>query len=251
LPAANPFSQLAAVEAISVCFDPYYIRPAGEEPSVEIIVRQLAAWSVRGLFYLGLFLLVIVGQVGITAILRQQGMGPSLSLAAAGGAVLAIVILALLSYNALANWYWRRRDAQRAALGLPDGPVCAIWKWRPPTELPWVSLKPFHARFPPIAKSFGIEGFAIIEFEIGSDGKAKNLNAVEFWPARIFHDAAAEALTEAEFRPRQGMTPRFGESYQLGFVFRILGAARVRDPGRRARRLRPRFAQARKALTGS
>jgi hypothetical protein len=71
------------------------------------------------------------------------------------------------------------------------------------------------------------------------------------WPAPIFYAAAAEALREASFRPRQGMTPRFGESYQLGFVFRILGAAKVRDPGRRARRARPRLERLRREFTGS
>lgn len=218
---------------------------------MEVIARRLTALSVRGLFYLGLFVLVIVGQAGLTTVLRQHGFSGGSALALAGAGVFAAVIAALLGYNALAGYYWRRKDAERAALGLPEGPVCAIWRWRPPAELPWVTLKPFHARFPAIAKSFGIEGYAVIEFEIGADGKARNLNLVDCWPAPVFYDAAADALRAAQFRPRQGLTPRFGESYQLGFVFRILGAAKVRDPGRRARRLRPRFARLARQLTRS
>lgn len=218
---------------------------------MEVIAQRLTALSVRGLFYAGLFLAVIIGQATLTTLLRDQGLDGGAALAIAGAVVFGAVIAALLAYNAAAGIYWRRKDAERAALGLPVGPVCAIWQWRPPAELPWASVKPFHARFPKIAKTFGIEGYAVIEFEIGADGKARNLNLVDCWPAPIFYHAAAGALREAAFRPRQGMTPRFGESYQLGFVFRILGAAKVRDPGRRARRARPRLERLRRGFTDS
>jgi hypothetical protein len=72
---------------------------------LEVIARRLTALSVRGLFYLGLFLLVIVGQAALTTLLRQQGMDNGPALAVAGAGVFGAVIVALIGYNALAAFY--------------------------------------------------------------------------------------------------------------------------------------------------
>jgi TonB family protein len=114
--------------------------------------------------------------------------------------------------------------------------------------MPWDVVGPLRARYPRLARSLGVEGIAIAEFEVGADGRAKNINCVDAWPSDVFYDAAREALTHARFQPKGDIHVRFGASYKMPFVFRIAGASKARDAGRRARQLRPTLAAAQQAV---
>jgi hypothetical protein len=54
-------------------------------------------------------------------------------------------------------------------------------------------------------------------------------------PQTCFYDAAREALEHVRFQPKYDVHVRFGASYRIPFVFRIDGAAKLKDRGRRAR----------------
>jgi TonB family protein len=105
--------------------------------------------------------------------------------------------------------------------------------------MPWEPVGALRARYPWLARRLGIEGIAIAEFEVGADGRAKNISCADVWPSNVFYDAAREALLHARFQPRGDIHVRYGASYKMPFVFRIAGASKTRDAGRRARRLRP------------
>src|SRR5262249_44141263 len=132
----------------------------------------------------------------------------------------------------------RMRMRQR----LPEGACCVLWK---PDEhdlgpeMPWEVVGDIRARYPKLARRLGVEGYAIVEFEMSAGGVAKSVLVVDAWPSDVFFDAAREALLHARFEPKGDFHVRFGASYRMPFVFRITGAAKLRDAGRRARTLRP------------
>ncbi len=114
--------------------------------------------------------------------------------------------------------------------------------------MPWTIIGPVRARYPKLARRLGVEGVVVAEFEVGANGAAKNINCVYAWPSDVFYAAAREALEHARFVPRDDIHMRFGASYRMPFVFRISGAAKLEDRGRRARQLRPAVAAAQQAV---
>jgi TonB family protein len=218
--------------------------------------RTLSALTARALFYGGLFVVVVLLHLALTGALRSQGWSPSLSLLGSGAVVLALVLVLVN----VADWLRERRAARLEVLrmkqGLPGGPCCVVWR-RPEPEtaldedddaMPWQIAGPLRARYPKLARRLGVEGLAIVEFEVSAQGAAKNINCVDAWPSDVFYEAAREALVLARFEPKPDVHPRFGASYKMPFVFRIAGAARLREPGMRARTLRPTLHAARRAV---
>lgn len=216
----------------------------------------------RALFYVALFGVVVVAHLGISGILRAQGWGSSLALLASGIAVLFLVIIVTNAAEWLRDRLRERREMQRVKQRLPSGPCCVIWRTAPEeksvrqlidedqldhSEMPWDVVGPLRARYPRLARRLGVEGIAIAEFEVGADGRAKNINCVDAWPSDVFYEAAREALVHAKFQPKD-VHVRFGASYKMPFVFRIAGASKARDAGRRARKLRPTLAAAQQAV---
>ena len=114
--------------------------------------------------------------------------------------------------------------------------------------MPWEPIGHVRARYPKLARQLGVEGVAIAEFEVGVDGRAKNIHCVDAWPSDVFFTAAREALQHARFQPKFDEHVRFGASYRMPFVFRISGATKLADRGRRARKLRPAVAAAQQAV---
>ena len=104
--------------------------------------------------------------------------------------------------------------------------------------MPWTLTSAVQVHFPKIARRFGIEGFAVVDFDITPEGRVKNIHCIDVWPSPIFYASAKAAMKDARFAVRPGATPRFGPSYRMPFVFRIQGSARVTDRGRRARQRR-------------
>ena len=208
--------------------------------------RTLSTLTLRGLFYAGLFTVVVVVHLALTSALRAQGWGGSASLLASGAVVLGLV-LGLMSF---AEWVREKRAAdreiQRMKQRLPAGPCCVVWKSAEPVQseedegaMPWEIAGPLRARYPKLARRLGVEGVAVAEFEVSAGGVAKNIHCVYAWPSDVFYEAAREALTVAKFKPKPDTHVRFGSSYRIPFVFRISGAAKVKERGRRARKLRP------------
>jgi len=223
--------------------------------------RTLSAWAMRALFYAALFAVVVLSHLAITTLLLAQGWRGGVAMLIAGAIVLVFVIVVFSAGEWLRDRLRERQEMQRVKQRLPSGPCCVVW--RAPEEktvrqlldeeegdhsdMPWDVVGPLRARYPKLARRLGIEGVAIAEFEVGADGRAKNINCVDAWPSDVFYDAAREALTLARFQPKD-VHVRYGASYKMPFVFRISGASKARDAGRRARTLRPTLVAAQQAV---
>lgn len=198
--------------------------------------RTLWAMALRAAFFAGLFVVVIVMQVALVTALRAGGWSPPAAIAASGSAVLAIVLGVHYGLRFRAARAARALDRERERLGLPHGPCCVVWRGEAGDDIPWDVEGQLHAEYPPVAERLKIEGFAVVDFEVGHDGRAKNLHCVDYWPAPVFYQAAADALRAASFTSSDPNGPRFGPSYRIPFVFRIRGASKLNDRGRKARK---------------
>lgn len=215
--------------------------------------RTVSALTLRALFYAALFVVVVVVHLSLTGILRANGLVGGVSLFLSGAVVLGVV---LLTVN-LADWVREKRAARleilRMRQGLPGGPCCVVWKTGDASEqhddaMPWQLAGPLRARYPKLARRLGVEGVAVVEFEVGAGGVVKNAHCVYAWPSDVFFEAAREALLRVKFEPKPDTHVRFGASYRMPFVFRISGASKLNDRGVRARQLRPALNAARDAV---
>jgi TonB family protein len=202
--------------------------------ATHLVTRTLTT----GVFFISLFLSVVIAQGAVTAALRSAGLGGREALLISGGLIFAGVMGVTALFNAVVNAYRARLQRQACAMGLPEYPTCVVWRGGDEAEMPWVLVAPIEVQFPKVAQRLGVEGVAVVDFEISANGKAKNLHCVDAWPAPIFYEAAAAALRATEFAVRGEVRPRFGVSYRMPFVFRIAGQARVTDRGRKAKQAR-------------
>jgi len=215
--------------------------------------RTISALTLRGLFYAALFVAVVILHLSLTGILRAQGWNGGFSLFASGAVVLGLVLVVVN----LADWVREKRashvEIQRMRQGLPGGPCCVVWKTgdaagEPEDAMPWQLAGPLRARYPKLARRLGVEGVAVVDFEVGAGGVVKNAHCVYAWPSDVFFEAAREALLRARFEPKPETHVRFGASYRMPFVFRIAGASELADVGVQARPLRPALSAARNAV---
>lgn len=215
--------------------------------------RTVSALTLRAAFYAALFLIVVALHLSLSGVLRAQGWSGGASLLASGAVVLGLVLLVVN----LADWLREQRAARleilRMRQGLPGGPCCVVWKTsdaaeQPEDAMPWQLAGPLRARYPKLARRLGVEGVALVEFEVGAGGVVKNVHCIYAWPSDVFFDAAREALLRAKFEPKPDMHVRFGSSYRMPFVFRIAGASKVSERGVRARPLRPALNAAQDAV---
>jgi TonB family protein len=215
--------------------------------------RTVSVLTLRALFYAGLFVLVVIVHLSLTGILRANGLVGGVSLFVSGVVVLGLVLLAVN----FSDWVREKRAARleilRMRQGLPGGPCCVVWKTGDASEqhedaMPWQLTGPLRARYPKLARRLGVEGVAVVEFEVGAGGVVKNAHCVYAWPSDVFFEAAREALIRVKFEPKPDTHVRFGASYRMPFVFRISGASKLADHGVRARPLRPALSAAREAV---
>jgi TonB family protein len=194
--------------------------------------KAISSFARTALFLAGLFLFVIVTQIAVVAALRGLDINGGPALLISGGVVLAIVFGATAWMRASAKAAAEKLERERRAAGMPEAPCCVVWRGKAgESDFPWELEGDVRAAYPILAQKLGVEGFAVVDFEVGADGAAKNLHCADYWPSRLFYESAAEALRAARFRLRPGAGARFGPSYRIPFVFRIRGAARVRDKG--------------------
>jgi TonB family protein len=215
--------------------------------------RTLSTLTLRALFYGALFVVVFILHLGFATALREQGWGGSASLLTSGAAVLGLVLLVVNVTEWVREKRAAHREMQRVKQRLPSGPCCVVWKNVEPAQesedaMPWEVAGPLRARYPKLARRLGVEGVAVAEFQIGPGGVVKNVHCVYAWPSDVFFDAAREALLVAKFQPKPDTHVRFGGSFRMPFVFRISGASKLRDHGRRARKLRPALHAAQQAV---
>jgi TonB family protein len=203
--------------------------------------RALSTWVLRALFYAGLFLVVVVVHVALTTALRQHGWSGGLSLLASGAAVLVLVLALVHGADWLRQWRREQREVQRLRLKLPSGPTCLIWKpdASGASSMPWEVIGPMRARYPRLPRLLEIEGYAIAEFEVNAEGRAKNIHLVDAWPSDVFFVSAKEALEHARFQPSLDEHVRYGVSYRMPFVFRLKGTSQLSERGAHAKTLRP------------
>lgn len=200
--------------------------------------RRAVGLTVTAGILVVVFLLVIVLHSAVTGALRNAGLPGGTAMLASGAIVFAVVVGGFGAWNAWLAMDRARAQDERDRLQLPDGPCCVIWRGGEEAEMPWTLTAPAQVHFPNIARRFGIEGFAVVDFDITPEGRVKNIHCIDVWPSPIFYAAAKAALKDARFEVRPGATPRFGPSYRMPFVFRIQGSARVTDRGRIARQAR-------------
>lgn len=198
--------------------------------------RLVTNYALAGVFFFALFLGVVVAQGAVNAGLRAAGLGPTAALTLSGVIIFAGVMGVTGLANAGVTLARARLRAKARALGLPEYPTCVVWRGGDEAEMPWVLVSPIEVHFPKLARQLGVEGVAVVDFEIGADGKAKNLHCIDVWPAPLFYESAATALRTTEFALRNEARPRVGATYRMPFVFRINGHARVVDRGRKARK---------------
>ncbi|MDX2277257.1 MAG: TonB family protein [Hyphomonadaceae bacterium] len=214
--------------------------------------RTLSALATRAIFYAALFLVVAIVHVAITTALRTSGWNGGAALLVSGGAVLGVVLVLVNLADFIGERRAAARELQRLKQGLPSGPCCVVWRGggdgREDAEMAWRPAAPMRARYPKLARRLGVEGVALVEFEINAQGRAKGINCLDVWPSNVFFEAAREALEHTQFELSGDVHPRFGESFRMPFVFRIEGATRIRDRGRRARPLRPALSAAANAV---
>ncbi len=216
--------------------------------------RNASALAMRVLMLAALFVAVVLLHLAVTGALREFGLQGGAALFVSGAAVLALVLLLLTFSDWARERYASYVEVQRMRAGLPSGPCCIVWRAaeaEPDDDddgMDWEPIGPLRARYPKLARRLGVEGMAIAEFEVNAEGRAKNINCVDAWPSDTFYEAAREALAHARFELKPDLHPRFGQSYRMPFVFRIAGAARLKETGRRARKLRPRLQAAAQAV---
>ena len=197
--------------------------------------KAISNFTQQALFLAGLFLLVVILQIAVTTALQGLGVQGGPALLVSGLVILATVFGVTTFANHAAKRAQARTEEQRIELGLPTGPCCIVWRaQKGEADFPWELEGDVRAVFPPLARKLGVEGVAVVDFEVGADGLAKNLHCRDVWPSRVFYDASVEALRAARFKLREGAAAKFGPSYRIPFVFRIRGAAKVRDSGHSA-----------------
>ncbi|MGD9815465.1 MAG: TonB family protein [Hyphomonadaceae bacterium] len=206
--------------------------------------RTASALASRLIFYAALFVAVVVLHLALSSALQRMGWQPRTAQFASGAAVLLLVLILAQAGEWAREWRAARREVRRMQQRLPSGPCCVIWNEADsaPSDdeaMPWDIVGPVRARYPQLARRFGIEGVAIAEFEVSAEGRAKNIHCVDAWPSDVFFEAAREALALAQFEPKPDVHPRFGATFRMPFVFRIAGASRTPTRGRRAKPLRP------------
>lgn len=206
--------------------------------------RTASALASRLIFYAALFVTVVVAHVALSGALQRLDWQPGAAQLASGAAVLALVLVLAQLGEWVREWRAARREVKRMQQRLPSGPCCVVWRDAdaPPSDdeaMPWNIVGPVRARYPRLARRFGIEGVAIAEFEVSAEGRAKNIHCVDAWPSDVFFESAREALALARFEPKPDIHPRFGATFRMPFVFRIAGASRLKTAGRRAKTLRP------------
>jgi TonB family protein len=200
--------------------------------------RVISNFVLSAAFVITLFVGVVILHLSLTGMMRNAGLGPGVAVMLAGAVAFILVVSVWVAGQDVLRRRRRRHAAEQQALNLPDGPCCVVYRSEEGAPMPWAMTSVVHVQYPRAARRIGVEGMAVVAFEITPDGRPKNLHCVDVWPHRIFYEAAAKALLKARFVAREGQQPRFGPSYKMPFVFRIRGAAAVQDHGRRAKRAR-------------
>ncbi|MBL8537345.1 MAG: TonB family protein [Hyphomonadaceae bacterium] len=200
--------------------------------------RTLSALTARALFFAGLFILVVILHLGLTGVLRAQGVGGGVSLFISGAAILALVLGVVHATEWASERLELAREMQRVRNHLPSGPCCVVWRGAAVAAsdedaMPWELEAPLRVRYPRLARQLAVEGIAVVEFEIAAGGKAKNIVCADIWPSTVFFEAAREALQPAVFRPKHDEHVRFGATYRIPFIFRIEGATTALPEGGR------------------
>lgn len=206
-------------------------------PGAMFVWATQRLWSLilRVAFFVVLFVGVVALQGAVVTGLRAAGWSPGAALSVSGVVVLAMVLTIHFALRFRAQQEAARLDRKREALGLPHGPCCVVWSAGPQEHIPWDVEGQFQLDYPPVAQQLKIEGVAVVEFQVGPDGLAKNIHCVDVWPAQVFYEAAVTAIRAARFKPASERGPRFGPSYRVPFVFRIRGASRRPDTGHRVK----------------
>jgi periplasmic protein TonB len=57
--------------------------------------------------------------------------------------------------------------------------------------------------YPPLARSQGVEGYAVVRYDVDTNGRVGNVRVVASSPRGVFDESAVQAVSRWEFRPAQ------------------------------------------------
>ncbi len=104
----------------------------------------------------------------------------------------------------------------------PTEGVTAAFGASDATYLPLVKVQPVYPRR---ALQKGVEGYVVVEFDIGPDGSVRNPRVVELHPGNMFDRAALEAVMKFRYKPQvDNGQASIVTGVQNRFTFEISGA---------------------------
>src|SRR5262245_18124122 len=134
------------------------------------VTRTASTLTLRALFYVGLFAFVVGAHLGLSSILSDQGWSEAGAMTGSGAAVLTLVLILVNLADGVSDGLADWRERQRRKHRLPAGPCCVVWRENLSSAaeeaMPWDTVGPLHARYPPLARRLGVEGMAIVDFEV-------------------------------------------------------------------------------------
>jgi TonB family protein len=118
------------------------------------------------------------------------------------------------------------QQAQRAAAASEAAHAAVAATPKPQDWYAAKPLKPLQVEFPKEARTKGMGGYAIVEFLLASDGRARDTHVVEASPPGVFDAAAIAAVNAGRFSLNvpQGITAT-GQHGRLRVSFRLDGAS--------------------------
>lgn len=86
------------------------------------------------------------------------------------------------------------------------------------------------AVYPPAARAAGIEGYVVVRYDVGIDGRVSNVRVVSAEPAGVFDESALQAVSRWRFsEPKRDGAPAPVEGMESRLEFRISGGDAYTD----------------------
>lgn len=119
-------------------------------------------------------------------------------------------------------------DASQSTFGveelpeIPDVEDISPTGYSDGTFLPLVKVQPVYPRR---AQSRGIEGYTVVEFDVGPDGSVRNPRVIDYHPSSIFNASSINAVLKFRYKPRvENGTPVEVTGVQNRFTFELTGS---------------------------
>ena len=86
------------------------------------------------------------------------------------------------------------------------------------------------AVYPPAARAAGIEGYVVVRYDVGIDGRVSNARVVSGEPGGVFDESALQAVSRWRFsEPKRDGAPASVQGLESRLEFRISGGDAYND----------------------